>query len=428
MLLNEAKTDWLASRNIFYNINANEISDNINDLIDLNNISFDEAGLYNYLKYGYSVFGYTPISGIRMLEHDCHIFKDADGKLVIEKFDDPFDKVMGNTSKVEDVLELIEFKMNTWENSHSNTIIVPTSGGFDSRLLNSMIKDEHRVKAFTYGISMNQSESFECVYAKRICDILGFEWNQIELGEFLKYIDEWYGIFGVCTHTHGMYQMEFYKNIKSRIGSGGKVLSGIQGDIWAGKREIPELKSSRDVSKLQPNYGICADVYRLYRSFDNYLEGEYYQANREKLKDPGYRVIEAGRMNIKLLSYLMRVAENEGYEVWSPFLDFDVVSAMVNLPLEERKNRKWQVDYFGKRGLLASDWNLTCDFSNALNYYAYSVNPVAPLNETYLGKTIDKTYIRDINSDVKNLCYDNIQPLYVYFVLKPLELLYRAFD
>ena len=67
MLFQEAQTDWLASKNIFYNTRTNQISDNVNDLIDANHIEFHAEGLRNYLDYGYSVYGQTPIKEIRFL-------------------------------------------------------------------------------------------------------------------------------------------------------------------------------------------------------------------------------------------------------------------------------------------------------------------------------------------------------------------------
>ena len=41
-----------------------------------------------------------------------------------------------------DVLDMIESKIQTWESQVSGNIIIPSSGGYDSRLLNCMVKEK----------------------------------------------------------------------------------------------------------------------------------------------------------------------------------------------------------------------------------------------------------------------------------------------
>ncbi|MDD3608051.1 MAG: hypothetical protein PHQ20_04680, partial [Candidatus Moranbacteria bacterium] len=82
------KTDWLASRPVFYNEKTLKISYNINDVIDYKNLEFHSEGFNNFLDFGYSVFGQTPIKNVKFLRHSSEIFV-KNGKLKIAKHPDP---------------------------------------------------------------------------------------------------------------------------------------------------------------------------------------------------------------------------------------------------------------------------------------------------------------------------------------------------
>ena len=125
------------------------------------------------------------------------------GKLSVEYLDDPLEQWLGYRLSEDDVIGLIKDRVWDWERAVTGEIIVPTSGGYDSRLLNWCIEDKSRVRSFTYGISENQAESYEVVYARRLSEILGTWWEQIPLGGFHKYFDDWEKLFGVSTHAHG---------------------------------------------------------------------------------------------------------------------------------------------------------------------------------------------------------------------------------
>ena len=61
------ETDWLNTKPVFYNEKTKKVSYNINDVIDYANLEFDPEGLGNYLDFGYSVLGHTPVKGVKFL-------------------------------------------------------------------------------------------------------------------------------------------------------------------------------------------------------------------------------------------------------------------------------------------------------------------------------------------------------------------------
>lgn len=428
MYLKEAVSDWLRSRNYFYNTRTNKISENINDVIEYSRIKFHPEGLNNYLKYGYSVFGQTPIEDVKVLEANMRVYLDDSGKIVEEYLEDPFEKLMGRESKTSDTLEYLEYIINKFVDNSSKQIIVPTSSGFDSRLINAMIKDNNRIHAYTYGISENQSESIETVYAAKLCSILGISWRQIEIGFFHSLIDDWENLYGISTHAHGMYQMEFYEKIR-KIENDGVVISGILGDVWAGKTRVDKIDSAEKLDKLGLSHGICADDVPCKIGTDNDLKNRYYAKNKEKLKDENWRVLETCRRKSILLSYLLRVPEKNGFLSWSPFLDALAVSKILNLEWKEKDRRKWQVEYFRKHNLLIGDLNLRCDKRNCLNGLACLKYKLKPLNADVLSDVFEKKCIEKINDRITNMgngyvAYNDSEEIKwysKYMILHPIE-------
>jgi len=103
----EFKTDWLASNPVFYNEQSQKISHNINDVIDWPNLEFHPEGFNNYLEFGYSVFGQTPIKNVRFLRHSSSAGLDENGVIKVVEHPDPVEKYIGKISNESDVYDLL---------------------------------------------------------------------------------------------------------------------------------------------------------------------------------------------------------------------------------------------------------------------------------------------------------------------------------
>lgn len=403
------ETDWLGCNPIFYNTKTGKVSHNINDAIDFRNLEFHPEGLNNYFDFGYSVFEQTPVKYVKFLRHSSKLIKKDNGKIEIHYLNYSTEKLIGkdSNSKEEDVIDLIREKVQKWESSVNGEIIIPTSGGHDSRLLCSMIKDKSRIRSFSYGLSNNQSESFEVVYAQRLSEILGIKWEQIQLGEFHKYFDEWDKLYGVSTHATGMYHIEFYKKIIDRLGLGKSLLSGIIGSSLAGHLNIPIINNIKELNNLGYTHGLNADSSQSLLKSDNYLLENYFLKNKDKLKDDRFRIMESIRFKIILLSYLLKMPRHLSFKVWSPFHLEDVAISMLNLPKERRENRKWQIDFFRKNKINLEDMGLKVDYRNVLNLYAIKKVTPKPLDINILKEVLNQNYLEWINSKITQ-CYFNI--------------------
>jgi hypothetical protein len=67
-----------------------------------------------------------------------------------------------------------------------------------------------------------------------------------------QYRDDWDTLFGVSTHAHGMYQLEFYHRIAELQPPPLPLLSGIIGDAWAGAVEVGPVQKAaiRDLGQF----------------------------------------------------------------------------------------------------------------------------------------------------------------------------------
>lgn len=404
------KTDWLASEPIFYNEKTSKVSKNINEVIDFRNLEFDPEGFNNYLRFGYSVFEQTPVKNVKFMRYSSELTVNDDGKIDIKYLKDPAESWEGRTSHEDTVLELIETSIQRWEEQFQNEIVIPTSGGYDSRLLNLMVKNKTRIRSFTYGISDFQEQSYEVIYAKKLSEALNTKWQQIELGEFHKYLSEWVDIYGVSTHAHGMYHMEFYNKIKMLTGNNKNLLSGIIGDAWAGNVDLPVI-SYENITALGYCHGLYAnELYSKLKS-NNYLAENFLNMNKNKLNSPFWKIIFSMRTKIILLSYLTRIPNLLGFNVYAPFLDINIALNMLTLPENRRCKRAWQQDYFKSYGVDFERMNLKVSHKNSLDYQAIKKINLTPLNENLLKEVVYSNYVGWINKKLQSATSDSIHKL-----------------
>jgi len=395
------ETDWLGSAPLFYNVKTGKVSHNINNVIEFADLEFDPEGFNNYLDFGYSILEQTPVRHVKFLRHSARLSFDDNGKINVDYLDDPTDRWLDLRLSESDIFDLLQSRIRNWEHSCSGEIIITTSGGYDTRLLNLMIEDKSRVRSFTYGISEKQSDSFEVVYAKRLSELLGTRWEQIPLGDLFLYFEDWDKLFGVSTHAHGMYHIEFYKKILPKVSGGNPFLSGIIGDIWAGNWNIPPIDNPGDLKHLGRTYGMNADSTMSQLKSKRFMLEDYFSCYTERLQDPRLRIIEAVRFKIILLSYLMTVPSSFGFKPWSPFPDIEVAMAMLMLPQERRQNRIWQREFFQKQGVDFESMNIKVDMANTLSQQAMRRIHLKPLDSKLLLEVVKSEYVEWINRQVR---------------------------
>ena len=395
------ENDWLGSIPVFYN-DKEQIVSTLSNLC-LRDKSIDEEGLSNFCEFGYSVFEQTMFKNVKFMRYYSKLI--VSDNIKTEYKDDPvLDKAfLEHTSTEDETIDLMQEYVSNIESKIDGDIVLPTSGGYDSRILNYFIKDKSRIRAFTYGISADQSKSDEVVHAKKISEIYNTKWEQIELREFHKYMEKWADIYGFSTHLHGMYHIEFYKNISQKYDfSSSSFLSGIFGDIWAGSIKYKEIKTVQDMINLGYTHGMNLDLSYVNFNSNNKIKEKVFSNSKEYLQNDKIKAVFTIRMKLMLISYLTQIPEYFGMPVWTPFLNFNIVKKTLNISDNRRKNRVWQKDFFSKVGLNLEDMNLESVKSNKLDYEIARKSNLEPIDVEIMKQYINETRIVEINKILSN--------------------------
>jgi len=396
------ENDWLGSIPVFYNPKEKIVSTLSNFCIKDKII--DEEGLSNFCEFGYSVFEQTFFKDVKFMRYYSKLI--IGDSIQIEYKKDPVleDSFSTNASNENDVVNLMQEYVSNIENKLDGDIILPTSGGYDSRILNYLVNDKSRIRSFTYGISKDQSKSIEVVHAKKISEILNTKWEQIELKEFHKYIDKWFDIYGISTHLHGMYHIEFYTKILQKYRfNNPTLLSGIFGDVWAGNIRYKGIKNFEEVINLGYTHGMNLDLKYLKVLKDNIYKKEFFKNVGLYLKDNKIKAVFTVRMKLILISYLTQISEYFGIPVWTPFLNFDIVKIILNISEDRRENRIWQKDFFKKVRLNLEDMGLKSVKSNKLDYEIQKNVKFELIDVDLMSKYIDKNRLIEINKILNNM-------------------------
>ncbi|WP_293933040.1 hypothetical protein [Sphingobacterium sp. UBA6645] len=398
-----AQGNWVGYQTVFYHEKTGAYGLDINDVIDYGNLEIDQEGLAAYLDFGYSVFGHTPVKHVKFLLPNQRLYLE-DGKPVVRERADAIAAELGKETHEDDVFQLIHHRVNNWANGFSENILIPTSGGFDSRLMNVLIDDKSRIHAYTYGTSFNQGASRESVYAGLLSERLGTQWDRIPLGQFNVYMDDWYDQFGPAVAASGTYHMEFYEKIRAKENQAKLgLLSGIIGDAWAGAVKVPEITSASQYRTLGYTHGMSADS-KLAMNVDyTGIAETLFDKQKEDLKSPDFRIVTAMRTKMMMLQYLIAVPARMGFPGYSPFVEEDIALAMLNLPVERKQDRAWQRDYFRKQNLLFEEEKHKYTYQNSLNYYALLHEQLEPLDASLLRELIKPGYLDWINQRILNI-------------------------
>jgi hypothetical protein len=395
------ENDWLASVPVFYNANEKIISTlSLKTLGSGRKINAD--GLKYYLKYGYSVFGKTILEDIQFLNPYSALEFSGQG-IKLEKKEDFTKEESQWEEKTEGalVLEKIQNYLNVELEKHNDEIIIPTSGGYDSRLLNDMVKEKSQIRSFTYGFSDNQAKSEDVQIAKHLSKKLKTQWEHISLKNPFEEMDSWYKIMGFSTHLHGMYHLQFLKKIRDNHRfRNGILLSGILGDGWSGKHRISALHSKEDIYALGLSKAFYADHDAMLLDSIHDHEQQFFEENKACLGNEKVLLIQSMRFKLILLSYLLTIPEYMGWPVITPFLNYNLIRDMLNIEKKQWQKREWQQSYFRKESIMLNDLKIPAQREMSLHYNSYLQHRFEKLNTSKLNSIIKEDYLNEINKNV----------------------------
>lgn len=407
------ENDWLGSIPVFYNTRTRAVSTLINKIIEPQDMQIHPEGLANYLDFGFCVFEQTQLKNIKFMRYLSELVITGNRIKIVYRKDDLISHLDSETTpknaigSISDYVSMVEKKV-------TGPIIIPTSGGFDSRVLNIMIKDKKRIRSFSYGISKRQFDSIEVVKAKTLSEILATSWNKIKLQGAAKYWRQWFTLYGGAVHLHGMYHIEFFKKITQRLGStDGSVLSGIIGDAWSGLVAIPQIHNLQELPTLAYAHGISFDSRFVKQSFKNHLSVRFYNEHKGQLANSSFRIVASMRIKLILLSYLMSLPDYFGLPSSTPFLNRKVVLQMLNLPPSQRQDRLWQRQFFAIHGADLESQKLKFTSENVSDVELVRKHPLPPVRTQLLSRYLSYFKLFKVNIGYHRLlnAHDNDFPI-----------------
>lgn len=395
--MKKIKVNFLGLPKIFYRESDNKFSFNFGDLVDYDKFELCTTGTAEYLDFGYSVFGITPVRGIKYVlpGHDVVI---KDGCIIdICKTNQFYDngKWLEDNIGTHDVIELLEGYLKA--NIAENDVILPLSGGRDSRLLAHLTRKFTNVECFTYGTNAAQYNSAEVFLAAKYAKLFNLPWSRIHLNNYFSdyYVSDWLSRYSTTTHLHGMYHIDFYDQILARKPKQKYLVSGIIGDVWAGLT-LPNINGSAELSKLSYSHGISIDVKASIENYDRNIRDKFFKDNRHLVSCPRGRIILAMQMKMQLLRYLIEVP-GTNFRVITPFLDSEIVIKMLSLTDDLRSDRKWQNAYFENEGIEFNLSDSQVEWKNDIDLHMFKNSKIRPLNPKLFRGILSKNFINDVN-------------------------------
>lgn len=361
---------------IFYlSDNAYWIKDKAN-LKKPNNILKNEFLLTGYVTGRDTLF--SEIKQVRSGEYI--IIKEKDGKIDIntkkyfyflhkdffnERKEELFNKLDNLSEKI--ITRLIK-------SVNGNTIVIPLSGGYDSRYIASMLKKLHyeKVICFSYG----KKNNFEASVSKKVADKLGYRWYFVEYNtkkwlqclnskEIKKY---WKYGGNLCSLAHYQDWPAVGELIKEKLIPKNSVfVPGHSGDMLGGSH-IPD---SLDFSKLNYKFEDIAKYlfhkhYLLSKLPKDVKMNTFLGRIKEELKEFDISDVESyinlsdywnfQNRQSKYIVNSVLVYEFYGYEWRIPLWDYEFMDFWLRVPLDYRINKVLYDEYLFKR--LFNDYNI----------------------------------------------------------------------
>ena len=264
--------------------------------------------LFGYLRYGHFIWTETAWKHVDTLPPDATAKFDHKGKCIKQDYNASVfasDENVGlSDTQVASKLYELNNNLVTRALEGFDEIILPLSSGYDSRMILAVIAENQKLREKTRCFTYGAIGSVEVESARRLSRAAGVEWSFVDLPcKFLNHdrLAETADVFGCSLHMHGMYQLEFFDEIRKRINLSSKAVltSGFMTGVPAGQHNgllgiAPDTRSLSNAmdkfpqSKFWPpehlvqlavfkdtDYSKSADT-RFHAAFDRF-EGEYYQ-------------------------------------------------------------------------------------------------------------------------------------------------------
>ena len=398
-----AAVDHIRSRPLFYGL-ANEqfyLSDAAEWVRQqVGDREMDPVAREEFQLAGYVTGADTLFPSVKQLQAgECLIARQTDAGPVVETHryyrflhQEPADS---NEPALREELDRVTVRVmrRLIDNANGREIVIPLSGGYDSRLIATMLKrlGYDNVLTFTYGVPGNK----ESAYSKRVADALGLRWHFVEYSEALwreawrtaerweyqKWASGWTSI----AHVQDWLAVQKLKQ-SGMVEAEAIFVPGHSGDFVAGSH-IPKEAFERGAFDLQDiDEAILRKHYSLApKKLFSISPAQWHTRIRERTERTqctqpwefadGFEKWDWQERQAKFICNSVRVYEFYGYDWWMPLWDLEFMRFWEGVPLRLRKGREWYLEQVATFFHLQSGYEPFARLGNA--------NQDAPLHDNF---------------------------------------------
>jgi len=331
-----------------------EISDSGFCLLEntVEGLEFDPDSFKEYLAAGHVTQNKTLLRNVSQLGAGEIAYCTKDSTEIISYFDFLPHKHIHESFDLS-VVRLVETLDSDYKNLISalngRTVVIPLSGGYDSRSIASMFKRHGYQNVICY--SFGQDNSPEMITSKRVAESLEFKWlfiettpdivkGFVESDVFLQYVD-------YAANASSFYIIQDFFAVKKMrdenlVPRDSVFMPGHSGDTLGGSNFL-ELFSGQEngsemILKLIKHRYDLNKVSRKFLSLvRNNLESQYNSAFQPAIWFDYWCMKE---WNPKMFANGVRVYEYFGYTYWLPLWGKNPLLFFANLPLEKRLGKE----------------------------------------------------------------------------------------
>lgn len=267
-----------------------------------------------------------------------------------------------NEKELFDELDLITRKsiQRLIEYANGRQIVVPLSGGYDSRLIVTLLKElgYENVLTFTYGVEGNK----ESEYSKIVANRLGLKWYFVEYtpelwqrewkDESRKKYYEYASNHVSLPHTQDWLAVKLMKErgeiekeavfVPGHCCVTGFINEGVLSETWTQEDTIRDL--------FQKHFSLRPAHWNMYLNISE-TKNKIIQLTGSDLNDQPHTIasqmmsLNWAERQCKFTSNSVRVYEFFGYDWWLPLWDYNFILFWKVFPLSLRLNRVFYIRY-----------------------------------------------------------------------------------
>ena len=372
-----AAVDQIRSIPLFYGNAGNDfyISDNIEWVCDkIGVVSIDPSAYTEFEVLGHVSGSRTLFDTVYQLQAGEYLIASyIDGKLnITTKRHYIFTHVEPNDYDEKDLyVKLDQVSTNVVkrlvEFANGRQIVIPLSGGYDSRLIAILLKECgcKNIVAFSYGTRSNK----EVKYSKAVADNLGINWLFVKYkanlwqkfwksGAWWEY-EKWASAYSSLAHYQDLLAVNILKK-KKLLDDDCIFVPGHAADFVAGSH-ISKVAFQRKSFSISL---IIDEIYnKYYRLAPASIIDTYRETGKKKIQSIVYDILGQKEYytdqefanafeywgwqerQAKFIANSVRVYEFYEFSWWLPYWDKDFAKFWQNVPLHLRKNRIWYIKF-----------------------------------------------------------------------------------